>query len=347
MNVTAMKILSIDTNKEDLLTIEKYGRSLSLEIESFDDPQKALLSSKSTDYDVVLVNYEHCELNGLDFIKAFRHAHSEIPIIMLTHIDEVNLQAKALHLGAYDCLSKPINASLFQARVLNALELKKSRLLLKGQSFLLCSEIEDATKVFKDNEHEALGVIALCAEYKVDKAGAHALRIAHYCKLMAKEVGLNEKIQDLAFHSAPLYDIGKIGITDEILLKTSALSEDEYLRVKEHARLGYDILKYSQSGYLKAAAVISYSHHEKYDGSGYPIGLSGETIPILGRIMAIIDVFDALTQDKIYKKAWSVEKACSFLVEEKGKHFDPNFVDVFMQNLEEIKSIKEKFEHKK
>jgi response regulator RpfG family c-di-GMP phosphodiesterase len=113
--------------------------------------------------------------------------------------------------------------------------------------------------------------------------------------------------------------------------------------MKTHARIGFDILKYSQSEYLKAGAVISYSHHEKYDGSGYPIGLIGETIPIPGRIVAIADVFDALTHERPYKKAWSIEEACAFLVEEKGRHFDPKLVDLFMQNLDEIKSIKNKF----
>ena len=113
--------------------------------------------------------------------------------------------------------------------------------------------------------------------------------------------------------------------------------------MKTHARLGYDILKYSQSGYLKAGAVISYSHHEKFDGSGYPIGLSGERIPILGRIVAVADVFDALTSVRPYKKAWSIEDACELLIEEKGKHFDPNLIDLFIENLDEMKSIKSRF----
>ena len=160
---------------------------------------------------------------------------------------------------------------------------------------------------------------------------------------MAKAAGLNEKVQDVVFHASQFHDLGKIGIGDEILLKPGKLDDAEFEIMKTHARIGYDILKYSQSGYLKAGAVISYSHHEKFDGSGYPIGLSGERIPILGRIVAVADVFDALTSVRPYKKAWSIEDACELLIEEKGKHFDPNLIDLFIENLDEMKSIKSRF----
>lgn len=171
----------------------------------------------------------------------------------------------------------------------------------------------------------------------------HTLRISHYCKVLAKAVGLNEKLQDLAFYASQFHDLGKLDIADVILLKPEKLSDDEFEIIKTHSRIGYDMLKYTQSGYLKAAAIICYSHHEKYDGSGYPIGLSGEAIPILGRIVAVADVFDALTQERPYNELWSVEDACQLLITEKGKHFDPLLVDLFIENLDEIKSIKNQY----
>lgn len=171
----------------------------------------------------------------------------------------------------------------------------------------------------------------------------HALRIAHYSKVLAKAVGLNEKLQDLAFYASQLHDVGKLDIADEILLKPKKLSVNEFEIIKTHARIGYDLLKYTQSGYLKAAAIICYSHHEKFDGSGYPIGLSGEAIPVLGRIVAVADVFDALTQERPYNELWSVEDACQLLITEKGKHFDPLLVDLFIENLDEIKAIKSQY----
>lgn len=171
----------------------------------------------------------------------------------------------------------------------------------------------------------------------------HTLRIAHYSKVLAKAVGLNEKLQDLAFYASQFHDVGKLDIADEILLKPKKLSVNEFEIIKTHARIGYDLLKYTQSGYLKAAAIICYSHHEKFDGSGYPIGLSGEAIPVLGRIVAVADVFDALTQERPYNELWSVEDACQLLITEKGKHFDPLLVDLFIENLDEIKAIKSQY----
>lgn len=344
MNINGMKILSVDDNAADLEIIENYAKSLSLEVESFEDPKKALLSSEQSGYDLVVVDYGVGEYNGLEFIKEFRHKNSNVPIIMLTEVeDEVRLQEKALRLGAHDVLSKPVNAVLFQARVFNALKLAKAQSLLKDQTLLLEDEVKNATTTFKESEQEALQFLGISAQYKDHKTGAHTQRIAHYSKVLAKAMDLSEKIQDIIFYASQFYDLGKVGIADEILLKPGKLDEDEFEIMKTHSRIGYDILKYSQSGYLKAGAVISYSHHEKYDGSGYPIGLSGETIPIPGRIVAIADVFDALTQERSYKKAWSIEDACTFLIEEKGKHFDPKLVDLFMANLDEIKSIKNKF----
>jgi len=344
MNINGMRILSIDENINNLSIIENYTKELSLDVDSFEDPHKALLASESIKYDLVVVDYKMHKLNGLEFIKTFRYKNSDVPIIMLTEVEEdVKIQEKALRLGAHDLLSKPVNPLLFQARVYNALKLTKAQSLLKDETLLLEDALEEATQTLQANEHEALQVLGKSVEYKDYQAGGHTLRIAHYCKVLAKAAGLNEKIQDVVFHASQYHDLGKIGIADEILLKPEKLDEDEFEIMKTHARIGFDILKYSQSEYLKAGAVISYSHHEKYDGSGYPIGLVGETIPLPGRIVAIADVFDALTQVRPYKKAWSVEDACTLLVEEKGKHFDPNLVDLFMENLDEMKSIKSKF----
>ncbi len=344
MNIKGMKVLSIDDNINDLSIIERYARSLSLDVESYEDPQEGLRSSQGTDYDVILVNYEMSKFNGLELIKAVRQHNSIIPIIMLTTLeDDVKVQEEALKLGANDFLNKPINFASFQARIQSTLTLSKALALSKGTTSLLDDEVQKATKTLQDNEYEALKVLGTCAEYKDYKAGSHTLRVSHYCKALAKAANLKEKVQDVVFYASQFHDLGKIGIADEILLKQGPLNEDELEIMKTHSRIGYDILKWSKSGYLKAGAVIAYSHHEKYDGTGYPIGLSGETIPILGRIVAIADVFDALTHERPYKKAWNIEDACTFLMEEKGKHFDPSLVDLFIEHLDEMKVIKSQF----
>jgi len=169
-------------------------------------------------------------------------------------------------------------------------------------------------------------------------------RVAHYSKLLAKELGQNEKFQEIIFYAAPFHDIGKVGIPDSILLKEGKLNEGEFMLMKQHANMGYEILKTSKSEYLKAGAVIAFSHHEKFNGQGYPSGLKGTTIPLMGRIVAIADVFDALTSLRPYKQPWSLEKAFEFLVSEKGENFDPDIVECFLNQREKVCAIYEQFQ---
>ncbi|MDA7818477.1 response regulator [Sulfurimonas sp.] len=335
MNINGMKILSI-CNKDELPVLERYAKSLSLDIDSFEDSKDALESCQGVQYDLVVVD-------DVDFIRALRHDYADVPIIMLVIEEEIKLQEKALKFGAHDILSKPISPILFQSKIQNALRLKKSEALLKDQSILLADEVNTATKELQASEHEVLQMMGVLASYKEHEGSRYSLRMAHYCQAMAKLAGLNEKVQDIAFHASQVYDLGKSAIPDEILLRNGKLNEDETEIMKTHARKGYDILKYAQSKYLKAGAVISYSHHEKYDGTGYPIGLKGETIPILGRIVSLVHVFDALTSVRTYRDVWSLDDACKYLEDEKGKSFDPSLVDLFLGNLDAMMSIKSEF----
>ena len=344
MNIENMKIISIDDNKTNLLIIESYAKTLSLQINSFLEPKEALISSSNIEYDLVIVDYMMPEMNGLEFIQEFRKINPEIPIIMLTAVgDDMQLQIKALEYGANDFLSKPINAPAFKARIVNMLKLRKSQLLLKDKAMLLQEEVNKATFRLKESEHETLQLLGKSAEYKDPETKAHTQRVAHYCKLLASAYGLDENLQDIVFYASPFHDLGKIGIPDKILLKPAKLDTDEYEIMKRHSQIGYEILKGSKSKYLKAGGVIAYNHHEKYDGSGYPNGLKGENIPIFGRITAIADVFDALTSNRPYKKAWSVNEAFDLLIEEKEKHFDPFLVDLFIENREKVMQIHDEF----
>ncbi len=344
MNIENMKIISIDDNKTNLLIIESYAKLLSLKIDSFTEPKEALISTESSEYDLVIVDYMMPDIDGLEFIKRFRKNNTDTPIIMLTAVgDDMQLQIKALEYGANDFLSKPINAPAFKARIINMLKLRKSQLLLKDKALLLQEEVDKATSRLKESEQEILQVLGKSAEYKDPETNAHTQRVAHYCKLLTKAYGLDEELQDIIYYASPFHDLGKIGIPDRILLKAGKLDDDEYNIMKKHSQIGYEILKGSKSKYLKAGGVIAYNHHEKYDGSGYPNGLKGENIPILGRITAIADVFDALTSNRPYKKAWSIDEAFDLLLEEKEKHFDPVLVDLFIENKESVIDIYNKF----
>ena len=344
MNVENMRIISIDDNKTNLLIIESYAKILNLEIESFLNPKEALEASFEKEYDLVIVDYMMPEINGLEFIQSFRQNNQSTPIIMLTAVgDDMNLQIKALEYGANDFLSKPINAPAFKARIINMLKLRKSQLLLQDKALLLQDEVKLATIRLKESEYETLQMLGKTAEFKDPETNAHTQRVAYYCKLLARAYGLDENLQDIIFYASPFHDLGKIGIPDNILLKPGKLDDDEFSIMKNHAKIGYEILKGSKSKYLKAGGVIAYSHHEKYDGTGYPNGLKGESIPIFGRITAVADVFDALTSSRPYKKAWSLEEAFDFLIEEKSVHFDPKLVDLFLENKNEVINIHNKF----
>jgi len=344
MNINDMKILSLFDKINYTENLQEYLELFSLNLDSFSNLQEVILSSKSEKYDLVVLDSSMGESDAVEFLKKFRHMYKGVPIVFITDQNDITLQEKVLKLGSYDVLTKPVSSVLLQAKLDQALRLKKAEAVLKDETILLQHEVSNAIKVLKNNEHELLDILAQSSAYREHGNDGHTFRVAHYCKVLAKAAGLNDKIQDIAFHASRIYDIGKIAIPDAILLKKEKLTDEEYELIKNHARLGFDLLKYTQGEYLKAAAVISYSHHEKYDGSGYPIGLKRETIPILGRIVAIVDVFDALTSVKRYRDAWSVEDACKLLVDEKNKHFDPKFVDLFLENIDEINSIKVKFE---
>ncbi len=236
-------------------------------------------------------------------------------------------------------LSKPVNAVIFQARILNLLTNHQNRILLEDRAKLLQQEVEKATKSLVDREHETLQILGKTAEYKDPETASHVARVAKYSKLLAREYGLSQKEQDIIFYAAPFHDLGKVGIEDKILLKPGKLDEDEFKIMKTHAQIGYEILKDSKSEYLQAGAVIALTHHEKWDGSGYPNALTSENIHVFGRIVSIADVFDALTSFRPYKKAWSFEEALKYLDDKSGKDFDPKMVEIFKNKIDEVKEI--------
>jgi PAS domain S-box-containing protein len=205
------------------------------------------------------------------------------------------------------------------------------------------TQIEKLHDELDDTQREIIYKLGEIGECRSSETGQHVKRVAEYSKLLALKIGLEIKDVNKLFMASPMHDIGKIGIPDSILNKNGKLDADEWEVMKTHAQLGYDILKNSKREILQAAAVVSHTHHERWDGSGYPRGLKGDDIHIFGRITAIADVFDALGSERVYKKAWPLEKILELFNEEKGKHFDPNLIEVFMNNLDEFLEIKEKY----
>jgi len=205
------------------------------------------------------------------------------------------------------------------------------------------TDIEKLHKELEDTQRELIYRLGEVGETRSKETGNHVKRVANYSKILARKYGLSKEEESCLFTASPMHDIGKVGIPDEILNKPGKLDENEWEIMKTHAEIGYEILKNSTRPILKAAAVVSYTHHEKWDGSGYPQGLKGEDIHIYGRITAIADVFDALGSDRVYKKAWPLEKILDFFKEESGKHFDPNLIKILFDNLDEFLKVRDKY----
>ncbi len=344
MNFEDLQIISIDDNENNLFLIEAICEEMKLNVKSFSEPLEALMHVLQNRVDLIIIDYMMPNLDGIEFIKEFRRKNKKVPIVMVTAAgDDETIHKEAFEAGVNDFLSKPVNSVLFKARVTNLLTNYQNTLLIEDRAKLLEEEVKKATENLIDREHETLYILGKTAEYKDPETASHVARVAHYSKLIAKAYGLDEKEQEIIFYAAPFHDLGKIGIEDKILLKPGKLDDEEFEQMKKHAQIGYEILKDSQSEFLKAGAIIAISHHEKYDGSGYPKGLKGDDIHIYGRIVAIVDVFDALTSHRPYKKAWSFDDALNLLKEESGKHFDPNLVNLFIENTEEIKEIYNSF----
>jgi putative two-component system response regulator len=340
VDIEGMKIVSIDDNENNLFLIEALCEKMGLDVKSFLNPLDALAYVIRNPIDMIIVDYMMPNLNGMEFIKEFRKKVHDVPVLMVTAAgDDDTIHREAFLSGANDFLNKPVKATLFEVRVKNLLLSYKNKLLLKDKAKLLEEEVKIATEQLLLTEHETLNILGKVAEYKDPETASHVSRVAYYSKMLAREYGLSEKEQDLLFYASPFHDLGKVGIDDNILLKPARLDENEFSMMKDHALIGYEILKDSQSEYLKVGALAALYHHEKYDGSGYPNGLKGEDIHIYGRIVSIADVFDALTSKRTYKEAWSFDDALSFLKEESGKHFDPKLVDIFLDNLDEVTKI--------
>jgi response regulator RpfG family c-di-GMP phosphodiesterase len=339
-----LTIISIDDEEINLLLIEELAKGIDLRIKSFLNSRKALDFIRSHGADIVLIDYMMPELNGIEAISIIHSIDPSTLCVMITAAgDDRTLKLKALEAGATEFLVKPIDAAEFQIRLKNLVAVRRAHNVLQDFNNQLEKEVARATEVIIAREHETLQVLSRTAEYKDPETASHIARVANYSKLLAEEYGLDEKEQEVIFYASPLHDIGKVGIPDAILLKPDKLTDNEFEIIKTHTHIGHDILAKSDNPYLKSGAVISLSHHEKFDGTGYPQGLSGEGIPFYGRITAISDVFDALTSIRPYKQAWALEEAIMLIRNERGKHFDPDLVDIFLDCERDVRSIHTQF----
>lgn len=339
-----MRILIVDDVQINVTLLQHLVKKLpQAEAVSFTDPRAALDWGAANTPDLVVTDYMMPDMNGIELTRALRAHHPDVPVLMVTANNEQAVRHEALQQGVTDFLTKPLDNTEFVARAKNMLALRRSHLLLADRAAQLADEVRQATARIVEQERETIFCLAKAAEYRDPETGAHILRMAHYSRQIARVLGLPESQQELLLEAAPMHDIGKVGTPDLILLKPGKLTAAEFEIMKQHATIGYEVLNRSSSPLLKTAAEIAYTHHEKYDGSGYPRGLRGDDIPLFGRIVAVADVFDALTSERPYKRAWTIEDAGKLLQDGAGKHFDPACVQAFLADLDAILHIRGTF----
>ena len=314
-------------------------------VESFDNPLQALQWLDNHHPDLIITDYRMPDINGVELIKLIRakSACQDIPIMMITVVSEKSVRYDALEAGATAFLTRPIDQIECRTSCRNLLKLHEQQSIIQDRADWLARQVEVATQQIVSREHETLLRLAKAGEYRDEVTGNHVVRMAKYSREIGEALGLGEKECDEIEYAAPMHDIGKIGIQDKVLLKAGKLDKDEWISMQEHTRIGHAILSNSQSRYIQTGAIIALNHHERFDGSGYPNGISGKDIPLVARIVTVADVYDALISPRPYKPAWLPADAQDYLHKHAGSQFDPICVEAFFERLDNITRIHKTF----
>ncbi len=347
------RILIVDDEDLNLRLMEALLAPLGYDVILAHDGEEALRKTREALPDLILLDAMMPKLDGFEVTRRLKEDKSTriIPIVMVTALQEVQARVMALEVGADDFLAKPVDKTELRARVQSLLKVKtyndhmrNYQQELEAEVAKRTEELQQAFEKIKETSLETIYRLARAAEYKDEDTGTHVLRMSHYAAAVACKLGLPEDKTESILYASPMHDVGKIGIPDRILLKPGKLDWDEWKVMKQHTIIGGRILSDSETGVIKLAEVIALTHHERWDGSGYPKGLKGEGIPIAGRITAIADVFDALASKRPYKEPFPLEKSLDIIREERGTHFDPAVVDAFLAVTDKIIDIKEQFQ---
>lgn len=329
-----LKLLSL------ILRTEGYAS-----VETLQDPREVLASYQANPPDLILLDINMPHLDGFE-VMAQLLALGEAaisPVVVLTAQTGEDFVLRALQGGAVDFLTKPFNRRELLARVKNVLLARMATRMLQDQNALLEQRVQQRTHELRLSRLDIVRRLGRAAEYRDNETGRHVLRMSYASALLAQHLGWDEPRCELMLNASPMHDVGKIGVPDMILLKPGPLTPAERVVMQTHTTIGSDMLSGSDDELLAMAAEIAHCHHEKWDGSGYPRGLAGTAIPESARIVAIADVFDALTSPRPYKDAWSVTEASEYLRMNAGSHFDPAMVKAFMTLLPEVLAIRELF----
>jgi putative two-component system response regulator len=337
-----VRILIVDDSRSSLAFLKHVVGQLGwTNIECLLHPVEALRRAGEVQFDLVLVDNIMPEIDGVELTRRLRarEDYRMVPIIMVTSMDDPLLRVTAIDAGATDFIHKPFDVTELQARVRNLLALRQAHRDLADQAQWLSREVEIATRHLVEREEEIIWRLARAIEYRDGNTGGHINRVAQISQIIAEGVGLTAARARIIYLAAPLHDIGKIGIADAILSKPGKLTPEEITAMRQHVSIGARILEHGTSEIIRTAELIAQSHHEKWDGTGYPDRLAGIDIPIEARIVALADVFDALCSERPYKRAWPIDEAYDEIVRLAGSHFDPACVAAFEARWSEISAL--------
>jgi putative two-component system response regulator len=347
---TVLVVDDTETNVEILVEAldDSYDVSVAL------DGETALEIIEEFPPDLILLDIMMPGIDGFEVCRILKSKEEtkEIPIIFLTAMNDVDSKTRGFGLGAVDFVTKPFEILEIKARVKTHLSLKIAKESLKNQNVILEEKVIERTQELEDTKEIIIHCLASLAETRDPETGGHIRRTQHYVKVLANEIKdtdrfkdtLDDETVDILYKTAPLHDIGKVGVPDNILLKPGKLTDEEFDEMKRHTVYGRDAIISSgadlgTNSFLRCACEIAYTHQEKWDGSGYPEGLSGDDIPISGRLMAVADVYDALISARVYKPPMDHIEACNIIREGKGTHFDPDLIDAFEIVMDQFQEI--------
>lgn len=334
--------LLVDDSRSVLKFLQRHIEAEGLvEATAFLDPVEALACARERSFDLVLVDYEMPNMDGISFIRAFRAlpGGADIPIAMITSRQTEEIKMEALQAGATDFLPKQAQSVEMKVRLRNLIRLGVAVRKQNDRAADLASAVEAATQKLGEREEEIILRLALAVEYRDNDTGEHTLRVARFSRIIAEQLGLPARLCRDIYLAAPLHDVGKVAIPDNILLKPGKLTDAEMAVIRTHATIGERILADSGCELIQLGAQIAAGHHERWDGAGYPYGLKADEIPIAARVVAVADVFDALTTRRPYKDPMPLDVARNYLVENQGRQFDPACVDAFLSRWDEVVEI--------
>lgn len=335
-------ILIVDDERANVRLLEKILATMGYEnVVGTQNPHEVLPLYQDHQSDLILLDIDMPGLDGFGVMEQLNiFTDGDLPpILVLTAQHMQSFRQRAFDLGARDYVTKPFDSSELLSRVRNLLEAQMAQKYMHHQNEILEKKVLDRTNELQNTRLQVVRRLGRAAEYRDNETGLHIIRMSTIASLLGEAAGMDAYECELLLNASPMHDIGKIGIPDQILLKQGKLDPEEWEIMKTHTLIGADILSGDDSEMMIMAYEIALTHHEKWNGSGYPHGLKGEEIPLVGRITALADVFDALTSERPYKKAWTVEKAVELITSESGRHFDPDLVRVFLEKLPEIKEV--------